>query len=173
MATKCLTAFATICFISVPAEALAQSSEKEFFQRFAARWAGGGTVIRDAHRNAQRLDVSCSLGQSQGTNLIRVSGSCRAFIFTRSFNAGLTYDPSSGQYKGTYVDPTSGPAALSGRRSGSTLNLTMTWSKPVNGDRTAHLRIKNDGRNLAIQVRDSAGVGGPLLTTTDLRFARR
>jgi hypothetical protein len=173
MATMCLAAFAAFLFVFVPAEALAQSSEKEFFQRFAARWTGGGTVIRDANRNAQRLDVSCSLGQSQRTNVIRVNGSCRAFIFTRPFNAGLTYDPTSGEYKGTYVDPTSGPAALSGRRSGSTLNLTMTWSKPVNGDRTAHLTIRNDGRNLAIQVRDRAGGGGPTLTTTDLRFARR
>jgi hypothetical protein len=173
MATKHLAAIATILFVCVPAEALAQSSEKEFFQRFAARWAGGGTVIRDAHRKSQRLDVSCSLGQSQGTNVIRVNGSCRAFIFTRSFNAGLAYDPSSGQYKGTYVDPTSGPAALSGRRSGNALHLTMTWSNPVNGDRTANLTIRNDGRNLAIQVRDNAGVDGPILTTTDLRFARR
>jgi hypothetical protein len=173
MTKRCLAAFATFLFVSGPAEALAQSSEKEFFQRFAARWAGGGTVIRDADRKAQRLDVSCSLGQSQASNVIRVNGSCRAFIFTRSFNAGLTYDPASGEYRGTYVDPTSGPAALSGKRSGNTLNLTMTWNKPVNGDRLAHLTIRNDGRNLAIQVRDNAGVGGPILTTTDLRFARR
>jgi hypothetical protein len=110
----------------------------------------------------------CSLGQSQGTNTIRVNGTCRALIFTRPFGANLTYDPASGRYRGTYVGANSGPATLSGKRSGDALKLTVT-----NGDRTAHLTIRNDGRNLAIQMMDNAGAGGPVMTTTDLRFVRR
>ncbi len=162
-----------VAALGVPTLATAQSSEKSFLQRFNARWTGGGTVVRDADRNPKRLNVSCSLGQSQGENQIDVNGTCRALIFTRPFGAKLTYDPASGRYRGTYIGANSGPATLSGKRSGDALNLTVTWNKPINGDRTARLTIRNDGRNLAIRLTDKAGPNGPEMTTTDLSFARR
>jgi hypothetical protein len=166
-------AWAGVALRGLPTLAMAQSSEKSFLERFAARWTGGGTVVRDADRNPKRLNVSCSLGQSQGANRIDVNGTCRALIFTRPFGARLTYDPASGRYRGTYVGANSGPATLFGKRSGDSLNLTVTWNKPINGDRTARLTIRNDGRQLAIRLTDKAGPGGPEVTTTDLSFARR
>jgi hypothetical protein len=166
-------AWAGVALLGLPTVAMAQSSEKSFLERFAARWTGGGTVVRDADRNPKRLNVSCSLGQSQGENRIDVNGTCRALIFTRPFGARLTYDPASGRYRGTYIGANSGPATLSGKRSGDALNLTVTWNKPVNGDRTARLTIRNNGRHLAIRLTDKAGPGGPEVTTTDLSFARR
>lgn len=157
-----------------PDRAMAQSGETEFLERFAARWTGGGTVLRDADRNPKSLNVSCSLDRSQNAKRINVNGSCRAaLLFTRPFGASLTFDPATGRYNGTYIGANSGPASLSGRRSGDSLNLTVTWSKPINGDRTAHLTIRNDGRTLAIRLVDKAGAAGPEVTTTDLRFARR
>jgi hypothetical protein len=162
-----------IAVVAFPLGAVAQSSEKAFLDRFAASWTGGGTVVRDADRAPKRLNVSCSLGQSQGTNAIRVNGTCRALIFTRPFGANLTFDPASGRYKGTYIGANSGPATLSGKRTGDAVNLTVTWNKPINGDRTARLTIRNDGRNLAIRMTDKAGPGGPEMVTTDLRFGRR
>jgi hypothetical protein len=173
MTGKSVAAWIGVAVVAFPAGAMAQSSEKAFLDRFAASWTGGGTVVRDADRAPKRLNVSCSLGQSQGTNSIRVNGTCRALIFTRPFGANLTYDQASGRYRGTYIGANSGPATLSGKRKGDAVNLTVTWSKPINGDRTAHLTIRNDGRNLTIRMTDNAGPGGPNLVTTDLRFARR
>jgi hypothetical protein len=158
----------------LPGGALAQASEQAFLDRFDASWTGGGTVIRNADRNPTRLNVSCLLGQKQVPNKINVNGTCRAaLIFTRPFGASLSYDPATQRYRGTYTGANSGPASLSGRRSGDALHLTVTWSKPINGDRTASLTIRNDGRSLAIRMTDRAGANGPEVTTTDLRFARR
>lgn len=157
-----------------PGVARAQASEQAFLDRFDASWTGGGTVLRDADRSPKRLNVSCSLGQKQAPNMIDVNGTCRAaLIFTRPFGASLSYDPTTRRYRGTYTGANSGPASLSGRRSGDALHLTVTWSKPINGDRTASLTIRNDGRSLAIRMTDRAGANGPEVTTTDLRFARR
>ena len=169
-----LTGMARTASIAFPVGAMAQMSEDKFLDRFDARWAGGGTVIRDADRAPKRLNVSCSLGQTQATNKIDVSGTCRAaLIFTRPFGARLTFDPATGRYRGTYIGANSGPASLSGKRSGDALHLTVTWNKPINGDRTARLLIRNDGRNLAIRLIDKAGPNGPEMATTDLSFARR
>jgi hypothetical protein len=151
-----------------------EAQEAAFLKRFSSNWSGGGSVVRDADKAPKRINVSCSLDAHQAANDVDVGGTCRAFLlFTRPFGARITYDPASGTYRGTYRGARSGPAALWGRRSGDTVSLTVTWSKPVNGDRTARLSIRNDGRTLAIRLIDNAGVGGPEVTTTNLVFARR
>ena len=50
-------------------------------------------------------------------------------------------------YKGTYIGSSTGPAGLSGKRSGNALNLGIRWAKDVNGDRSAKLRLEKVGDN--------------------------
>ena len=73
-----------------------------------------------------------------------------------------TFDPSSGRYTGTYVGSSIGPARLSGKRGGDAVNLTITWPKPVRGDTTAAMTIRNTGNGqLGITIVDEVPAGGP------------
>jgi hypothetical protein len=154
------------------AAAPAWASDADFTQRFSAVWTGGGRVVSNADTAPKPMDVSCSLnGRSEG-DTIDLGGTCRAYlVFTRQFGASVRYDPSTGRYTGVYTGAKSGPAQLSGRRQGDTVNFTVTWAKPINGDRTARLSIRNDGRTMAIRLFDEAK--GRQVTTTDLTFAQR
>ena len=157
-----------MAFGSTPARA----GEADFQKRFSASWSGGGQVLRDADRDPKPAKVACSLDGSSGGDAIEVSGTCRAYLlFARPFAARVRFDPSSGRYTGIYSGAPSGPAQLSGMRRGDTLDLTITWAKPVNGDRTAWLTIRNDGRRLAVRLTDQAK--GRMVTTTDLVFAQK
>jgi hypothetical protein len=98
-----------------------------------------------------------------GDNSLSMSGTCRAaVIFSRKISADLRYDPGSGRYTGTYLGSSIGPARLSGKRSGDAVNLTITWPKPVRGDTTAAMTIRNTGNGqLAITITDEVPAGGP------------
>jgi hypothetical protein len=150
----------------------ARADETDFQRRFTAAWSGGGNVVRDADTAPKPTKVSCTMAGSASGDAIAMDGTCRAYLlFSRPFEAKVRYDASSGRYVGVYEGANSGPAALSGRREGDTLNLTITWAKPVNGDRTARLSIRNDGRRIAVKLTDEAQ--GRQVTTTDLTFAQR
>ena len=99
-----------------------------------------------------------------------MSGTCRAaVIFSRKISADISVDPSSGRYSGTYVGSSIGPASLSGKRQGDAIVLTITWPKPVRGDTTAVMTIKNAGNGqLAITVTDEVEPGGAKAQVTNL-----
>jgi hypothetical protein len=150
----------------------AAADEAEFLKRFDANWTGGGQVVRDADRDPKTVKVNCTLRGDGQSDAVSVGGSCRAYLlFTRPFGANIRFDPETGLYRGTYEGANSGPATLSGRRKGDTVNLTVTWAKPINGDRTANLTIRNDGSTMAIRLTDRAK--GRTITTTNLVFAQR
>ena len=150
----------------------AKASEADYQKRFSASWSGGGQVLRDADRDPKPAKVNCRMDGSSGDDAIVVSGTCRAYLlFARPFEARVRFNPASGRYTGIYSGARSGPAQLSGMRRGDTLDLTITWAKPVNGDRTARLSIRNDGRRLAVRLTDEAR--GRMVTTTDLVFAQK
>ncbi len=144
--------------------------EEGYLGRFTAAWNGTGQVRRTAEGSP--WTVNCAIVQNRDGNRIALDGSCRAaLLFTRDIGAHLVFDPATGLYKGTYIGAKVGPAALSGRREGDTLVLTITWPKPVNGDTTAALFIRNDGNGrMQIQVRDR--VGEATVTTTDILFRK-
>jgi hypothetical protein len=150
----------------------AAAGEADFANRFSADWTGGGKVVSNADTAPKPVDVSCSMNGRSAGDTIDLGGTCRAYLlFTRQFGASVRYDPATGRYTGVYTGAKSGPAQLSGRRQGDTVNFTVTWAKPINGDRTARLSIRNDGRTLAIRLYDEAK--GRQMTTTDLTFAQR
>lgn len=139
----------------------AQAQESDFLQRFDGKFSGGGKVSRNETENP--TNVNCTMNGKAGDNRISMSGTCRAaVIFSRKISADLRFDPASGRYTGTYVGSSIGPAALSGKRSGDAVNLTITWPKPVRGDRTAAMTIRNTGNGqLAIIITDEVPAGGP------------
>ena len=150
----------------------ATESEDVFLDRFAGQWSGSGSVVRNFESGAH--DVNCELTGSNGPGQVSIDGSCRAYlVFSRDIGARLQLDPATGTYRGTYVGSKVGPAALSGRRNGDALDLTVTWPEEVNGDRKANMQIVNagDGR-LRIVVTDQQDGSGPLHTTTDISLTR-
>jgi hypothetical protein len=148
----------------------ASADESEFLSRFEAKWTGGGKVLRRA--NEGPWNVKCTMSQDAGRNAIEIGGTCRAAVFvSKKIGASLTVDPNTGLYTGTYIGASEGPARLSGKRSGDTLTLTITWAAPINGDNKATMIIRNPGDGtLQIQVVDKNGAGGPAVTTSDLSF---
>lgn len=159
--------------LSIPlSSGTASADEVGFLQRFEANWAGSGKVVRNADTEPAPVRVRCSMRGDGASNQLVVDGTCSAYLlFSRPFGAKIAFNPSTGLYRGTYEGATSGPATLAGRRTGDTVDLTVTWAKPVNGDRTARLSIRNDGRTLAIRMTDQAQ--GREITTTDLVFAQK
>jgi hypothetical protein len=151
-------ALALAALLSAP-PALAQ--EAEFLSRFEGSFSGAGSVSRN--ETERPTNVRCTLNGDASQNRVSMSGTCRAaVIFSRRISAELRYDPGSGRYTGTYVGSSIGPAALSGRRSGDAVNLTITWPQPVRGDRQAYMTIRNPGNGqLAIIITDEVPAGGP------------
>ena len=143
------------------------SAEDEFLNRFQGSFSGTGLVQRNAQEDPSQ--VTCTLNGQPSANSVSMSGECGAFIFSKRISADLTFDPKSGRYSGTYVGSSIGPAGLSGKRSGDSVVLTITWPQPVNGDTKATMTIRNSGNGrLAITVTDEVEPGGPSAEVTQL-----
>ncbi len=149
--------------MAVPSNA----AEWDYLSRFEGSFSGSGLVQRNAAERPNQ--VTCTLtGQPSHTG-VSMSGKCGAFIFSRNIHADIRYDAASGRYTGVYEGSAIGPARLSGKRSGDSVVLTITWPKPVNGDTKATMTIRNDGNGqLAITVTDKVSPGGPSAHVTQL-----
>ena len=141
---------------------------------FAGTWRGGGTARPNLHFPAWR--VSCKLASARGANSVRLFGLCRLKLLpfiSKKIDARLNHDPGSDSYSGTYCVDDGPPAILSGRVTGETLRLDMTWPHPVNGHLKSIIRIVNDGRGrFTLTTIDPLGLDGTPITTSDLAFTR-
>ncbi len=148
----------------------AAADETEFLQRFAGSWAGSGAVQRKAEEGPKR--VTCKVTGNPSQNALPISGTCRAaVIFTREIGVDVRVDPATGRYTGTYTGSSIGPASVSGRRRGDVVTLTITWPKPVNGDTTASMSIRNDGAGrMSIVVTDE--IDGQKVKTTEVTMSK-
>jgi hypothetical protein len=147
----------------------ASAAESTYLDRFKGGWNGSGKVQRAA--DSSPWNVRCNFkGMSPGENHISIQGNCRAAVIVqRQIGVELTYDPSSGLYRGTYTGSKAGPAQLSGTRKGDSMNLAITWPKPINGDTKSSLTIRNEGSGvLRITVADNLTPGGPVQQTSDI-----
>lgn len=139
-----------------------------FMDALEGSWRGAGTALVAPVGNISArctLDVSVTGGKSA------FDGVCRKGPFRRSLSLQLT-SRDGVTYSGTYDGTRAGAARLTGRRDGDTLSLTITWPKPVNGDRTATLVLKNrSGGRLQQRVFDI--VDGSTVVTSDFTFTRR
>jgi hypothetical protein len=158
-----------VCVAAGVAAGSVRAEEGSFLNRFKGNWSGAGTVMD----HAMPLRVSCSATGEPAQNHIVVQGNCGIAIISRQMIADLTFDPRSGRYIGTYTGSKVGPARLSGKRQGDTIDLVITWPKPVNGDTKAKLLIENPGNgSLRIMVNDNPAVGAPVVRTSDLVFSQ-
>lgn len=141
--------------LSAPAQAV----DGDFLKRFDGTFSGSGEVSRN--EGDASTGVKCSMKGTSTSTAVSMSGTCRAaIIFSRKISAHLKVDE-SGRYTGTYVGSSIGPAALSGKRSGDSINLTITWPEEVRGDTTAQMTIRNDGNGqVAIIIADKMSAGG-------------
>jgi hypothetical protein len=160
----------TTCLV-VPMTCLA-ADDDEYLLRFAHSWKGGGTASLNLHLPSWR--VSCNLAASKGTNRVSLSGPCRLKLvsfLSKQIAATLNYNPGSDSYSGTYSVDGGPPATLSGRLSGDSLNLDVTWPILVNGHYKARIHIVNDGRgHFTLTTIDPLGLYGKPMTTSDLHF---
>jgi hypothetical protein len=146
------------------------ASEGDYIGLFGGAWSGFGTVLN----NAQPWQVSCrALGQQPSANHLLITGTCSVFLVSVAIAADVTYDPSSGRYSGTYVGGDMS-AHIPGKRQGDTVDFTMTWARPIdgNGDTHARLTIVNSGTgNLRIVI-DNLKANGPEERSSDLLLSQ-
>ncbi len=145
------------------ASAPAHAAERSFLDRFHGSWSGTATVVD----NDRPMNVRCLLTGAPDDNRIAIRGHCNAGLISRGVAADLAFDPATSRYSGTYTGDDTGPARLSGRRSGDTVRLTITWSKPVNGDRTAKMTIVNTGKGTLKITLDDKPAAGRMVARTD------
>ena len=156
----------------VAAPVTAFAAEASFIDRFDGAWSGRGNVQRDIDKSPWR--VNCSMNGNSGAERIAINGTCRAAIIaSRSFGADIRFDRRSGRYSGTYTGAKVGPAKLSGRRRGDAIVMTVTWPKPVYGDTTATLTIRNGGDGRMNIIMTDKVQSGRTETTTDIVLAQR
>ncbi|SER39051.1 hypothetical protein SAMN05216548_11734 [Faunimonas pinastri] len=158
--------------LGATAPVMAGPEDTAFFQRFAGSFSGSGEVLRNAQ--ASPNNVNCTFKGQPGQDRITFNGTCRAYVlFSRDVGISLMVDPKTDRYVGTYTGSSIGVATLSGTRKGTGATFTITWPKPVNGDRVATLSIQFQSDNtLRVVTTDKASVNGPVITTSDIRLKR-
>jgi hypothetical protein len=130
----------------------ARADEASFLHSLEGNWSGKGSVkVRVA---APTIRVSCAFRSTAAAASLSLDGDCRGLlVFSRHISA--TLKASGSKYSGTYVGAGTGPAGLRGVRTGSAIDLGITWAKTVNGDRKAKMTVEKNGDD------------GMTLTTTD------
>jgi hypothetical protein len=101
-----------------------------------------------------------------------MEGTCRGLVVVkREISADLA--ASGNSYKGNYVGPSGRPSALSGKRQGDAINLTVRWNREINGDRVANMTISKVGNNgLRLRTTDKDGANGKNVVTSDIQLTR-
>ena len=103
-------------------------------------------------------------------NSLAIRASCHVLlVISVNIDVDVAYDAKSDSYSGTYSagDMT---AAISGRRTGDTVDFAMTWSKPIDaaGDTRGRLTIVNHGQGGFQLLIDNFKASGPEERTTDV-----
>jgi hypothetical protein len=144
---------AAFCACLAAGAGVAHADESAFLRSLEGNWAGKGSV--KVRVTAPTIRVSCKFKSTANAGSLVLDGNCRGLlVFSRHISATLRSNGS--KYSGSYVGAGTGPAGLRGVRTGSAIDLGITWAKPVNGDRKANMTVEKSGAN------------GMTLTTTDV-----
>ncbi|MGQ4273209.1 hypothetical protein [Terrihabitans sp. B22-R8] len=166
-----LTRTALVAGLAVLAgPAFAQTSEADYAKRFDGSFSGGGKVRTEA--NGSPWNAKCKVTGKSSPTSVSIKGTCTAaVVVSREIGADLKISP-DGTYSGTYVGSKIGPARISGKRSGDTVRLNVTWPKPVNGDTKATMTITNKGNGFTFAVDDLDQPGGKTVRMTDINLSK-
>jgi hypothetical protein len=118
--------------------------EDGFFSNLAGKWSGKGMVRVEA--DSTPVSVRCSFDSATTARSMQLDGSCTGLVVV-SRDIGATIRSDGSRFSGVYRGSRTGPAALSGTRSGNALNLAIRWASNVNGDRSAALELVKVGKN--------------------------
>lgn len=149
----------------------ATAQDSVFLQSLAGSWNGKGMVI--TRIGAPAINVNCRLSSAAGATSIAMKGTCYGLLVVRrAISAELS--ERRGRYSGVYVGPSGFPSSLSGNRNGNSINLSVRWSRVVNGDRTARMMIQKVGANgLRLRTIDEDPATGKAVATSDILLKRR
>jgi hypothetical protein len=148
----------------------AHAADADFLKSLEGNWAGKGSVKVDA--DSSPINVNCKFASDTTESSMSLDGSCTGMVVvSRAIGADIKTDGKS--YKGTYVGSSTGPAGLSGKRSGNALNLGIRWAKDVNGDRSAKLRLEKVGDNgMRLTTMDTDPATGKSVVISDINLRR-
>jgi hypothetical protein len=81
--------------------------------------------------------------------------------------------PNGSAFEAHYVGAGPGPATLSGKRAGNSLELIINWAKEINGDRQAQLSVAKAGaRGLTLTTTDKDPLSGKSVVTSMIVLQR-
>lgn len=154
----------------VTAAGMAQAQEADFLQSFDGKFAGKGTV--QVRTDAPTVNVSCTFNSDASETSLSLDGTCTGLVLV-SRNISADLNTSGSRYTGTYVGSRTGPAGLSGKRSGKAINLAIRWAREVNGDRKAQLTVEKSGENgMRLTVTDINPETGKNVVTSRINLQR-
>ncbi|MDQ0322409.1 hypothetical protein QO002_004615 [Pararhizobium capsulatum DSM 1112] len=131
-----------------------------------------GTGFAKLRTNRAAISLTCTFTSVAKATSLSLSGTCRSLgVFKRNIDARLNVTGS--RYRGTYTGAASGPATLSGKRSGQTIQLQVLWSKEINGDKSADMRIeRTSGNGIRIVTIDRDPESGKSVVTSQIDLRR-
>jgi hypothetical protein len=167
---RILTIPLVIAGLALPAATPSLASEAQYLASLEGNLKGTG--FAKLRTNRASINLTCTFNSVANRTSLSLSGTCRSLgVFTRNINAKLNV--SGSRYRGTYTGAASGPATLSGRRSGETIQLQVNWGKEVNGDTTASMRIERKGKSgIRIVTIDRDPESGKSVVTSQIDLSR-
>lgn len=156
--------------LALPAATPSLASEADYLASLQGSLKGTGFAKLRTNRAA--INLTCTFTSVAKPSSLSLSGTCRSLgVFKRNIEARLNV--SGARYRGTYTGAASGPATLSGKRSGETIQLQVNWGKEINGDKTATMRIERRGRNgIRIVTIDRDPDSGKSVVTSQIDLRR-
>ena len=154
-----------LCFGS-----MAHAADAEFLNRSTA--IGPAKAPSRSMPIPPPISVNCKFASDTTDSSMSLDGNCTGLVvMSRAIGANIKTDGKS--YKGTYIGSSTGPAGLSGKRSGNALNLGIRWAKDVNGDRSAKLRLEKVGDNgMRLTTIDTDPATGKSVVISDINLRR-
>ena len=122
--------------------------------------------------NASPMTVYCKFASDATASSLSLDGICTGMlVFSRAIGAHLTTDGAT--YTGSYIGAGTGPAGLTGKRSGDAIDLGIHWAKDVNGDREAQMKIEKIGENgMRLTTVDTDPKTGKSVLTSQIDLSR-
>ncbi len=146
------------------------AGDADFLASFAGNWSGKGKFRMTT--GSSPVTVSCAFDANTSPTTLSLDGKCRGMVVV-SRRIGVTLTATEAGFSGSYVGSTTGPAGLSGVRSGSAFELSIRWAKAVNGDRDAKMRVElTESGSMRMTTVDADPKTGKRIVTSEITLSR-